>query len=679
MSKYKLDPYVRLGYENWQCWELYIQSAVLWKNAIIMFDPMPVNPQMQQQVIILATVAGTTTTPSITVNTQLTAEELKMYCDGLEKWRSANNIVKGVILGSVSNEVHHIVTLGDLAKEMYDKLRAEVIKQSSGSSAFGTQVELIRKVFKDVPTLENFEQHLSFYRTKNATLIATGSGLTDSFLAFLLLYSFSSLEDPVWSLTCSNISTSDIPIGQWSFNQVAGKLCEALRSMNCSAEMSTPATSQLALNAATSKAKPGHYNRLPCTYPNCLKLKTHPIEKCWAKEREEKEKEGAKKHRAKKVKKKATVESNSDSGSGLDSSDLGVGKKHHHANRSQAKTLHVLKATVGRVRSYKGHAAENVLFVAHPDSRVSNHMTHRLELFDSSSFKTLKKPIPVSLGDDSEVFVTGKGTIHVMFKVDGKNKEGKFNDVLYIPNLKVMLLSVGQSARLPHCKITFDDDICKYIDKNSSEVIARVYTSGKSDLYTLDAIPLAHKVDTKLTSSSSIDINILHRRLGHLRLDNCHLMVNRRLVDGVDKITGKEEFCEGCAYGRSKRKPHPPTGTRTRCRLERIHVDICGPLLSSIGGNCYFLLIVDEHTRYMWTEFMPKKSDAFARLQRWKLQAKQETNLKLQHLKLDGGMEFGSEAFEEWLAVNGVTHERSALYEHKQNGLAERGIQTISQ
>jgi len=174
--------------------------------------------------------------------------------------------------------------------------------------------------------MENFEQHLTFYRTKNATLIAAGSGLTDSFLAFLLLYSFSTLEDPVWKLTCSNISTSDVPIGQWSFNQVAGKLREALRSMSQSAETSAPATSQSALNAATNKAKPSRYSGPPCTYPNCLKPKTHPIDKCWAKERDEKEKESVKKHKAKKAKKKATIESDSGSGSGSESSDSDTGK-----------------------------------------------------------------------------------------------------------------------------------------------------------------------------------------------------------------------------------------------------------------------------------------------------------------------------------------------------------------
>lgn len=40
-----------------------------------------------------------------------------------------------------------------------------------------------------------------------------------------------------------------------------------------------------------------------------------------------------------------------------------------------------------------------------------------------------------------------------MFKVDGKEKEGEFTDVLFVPDLKVTLLSVGQLACLPHCKV----------------------------------------------------------------------------------------------------------------------------------------------------------------------------------------------------------------------------------
>src|SRR5258706_5891574 len=156
-------------------------------------------------------------------------------------------------------------------------------------------------------------------------------------------------------------------------------------------------------------------------------------------------------------------------------------------------------------------------------------------------------------------------------------------------------------------------------------------------------------------------------------------MINRQLVDGINGVVGEVEFCKGCAYGRSKWKPHPSTSTKTRRQLERIHGDICCPLPNSLGGNHYFLLLIDEHMHHHWVEFLPKKSNTFSRLQKWKLRAECETDLKLQYLKSDGGKEFSSKAFEDWLETDGVIHEKSTPYEHEQNGLAKRGIQNVSQ
>ncbi len=53
---------------------------------------------------------------------------------------------------------------------MYNKLQAAVIKQSSGSSAFGIRITLIDNQFNDAPTMDNFEKHLTFYHSKNTTL-----------------------------------------------------------------------------------------------------------------------------------------------------------------------------------------------------------------------------------------------------------------------------------------------------------------------------------------------------------------------------------------------------------------------------------------------------------------------------------------------------------------------------
>jgi hypothetical protein len=480
--------------------------------------------------------------------------------------------------------------------------------------------------------------------------------------------------------------TSDTPINQWSFEHVAGKLREALRNSVRPGGTSTSNTNQTALNANAGKTNTGRYSGPPCTYSGCRRPKSHATENCWTKEEDEKKKTNEKKkHKAKKAKKKeASDSSDTETGSDSESDSDQTRKKRHHANRSQAKsekTLRVLNASVTRAHSYRGKKATSNVFLAHPDSGASNHMSHKLEFFDPASFKTLSTPIPISLGDDSEIFATGRGTIRLMFNIDGKAKEGAFSDVLYVPELKVTLLSVGQSARLPHCKVVFDGDTCEYIDKNTNKVIARAHASGENDLYTLDASPVVQKVAAKIasTTSLSVDINVLHRRLGHLGIDNCRTLVDRRLVDGIDRVVGDVEFCKGCVYGRSKRKHHPATSTKTKRRLERVHIDLCGPLPDSLGGNRYFLLIIDEHTHYQWVEFLSKKSDAFSWLRKWKLSTEHEADLKLQCLKSDGGKEFGSEAFEEWLAMDGVIHEKSAPYEHEQNGLAERAIRNVSQ
>jgi len=276
-----------------------------------------------------------TTTPS--------AEELKMYREELKEWRTANNVVAGVILGSISVKVEHLINPEDSAKDMYDILKAEILKQSSGSSVYSTRIDLICKKFKDTPMLDNFEKHLTFYCSKNATLLAVGTGFDDSFLAFLLLYSFNSLEDPVWLMASTNIATLDVPINKWLFNQVAGKLRKAMHNNIHPAEASSSGTNQLALNAVTNKPTLGRYSRPPCTYAGCLKPKTHSTERCYAKERDEKNKEKDKKHKAKRAKKKAAV-SSSESESGSDSSDSE--SEHTQKKRHHAKTLCNLKATV---------------------------------------------------------------------------------------------------------------------------------------------------------------------------------------------------------------------------------------------------------------------------------------------------------------------------------------------
>lgn len=46
-------------------------------------------------------------------------------------------------------------------------------------------------------------------------------------------------------------------------------------------------------------------------------------------------------------------------------------------------------------------------------------------------------------------------------------------------------------------------------------------------------------------------------------------------------------------------------------RLELVHGDLCGPItLATPGGKKFFLLMVDDYSRYMWMELLPSKGYA---------------------------------------------------------------------
>jgi hypothetical protein len=50
-------------------------------------------------------------------------------------------------------------------------------------------------------------------------------------------------------------------------------------------------------------------------------------------------------------------------------------------------------------------------------------------------------------------------------------------------------------------------------------------------------------------------------------------------------------------------------------RLELVHGDLCGPISPATSrGNKYFLVLVDDLSRYMWVAAIPSKDRAAANI-----------------------------------------------------------------
>jgi Reverse transcriptase (RNA-dependent DNA polymerase)/Integrase core domain len=156
-------------------------------------------------------------------------------------------------------------------------------------------------------------------------------------------------------------------------------------------------------------------------------------------------------------------------------------------------------------------------------------------------------------------------------------------------------------------------------------------------------------------------------------------MSHEGLVEGLPFIEHVEQVCEGCLVGKQRRATFP---TKTQFRasetLELMHGDICGPILPSTpAGNRYFLLLVDDYSRFMWIALLPSKDKAFTAFKGIKVAVEVEQNKKLKALRTDRGGEFKSVEFEEYCKENGIKRYMTAPYSPQQNGIVERRNQTV--
>jgi transposase InsO family protein len=97
----------------------------------------------------------------------------------------------------------------------------------------------------------------------------------------------------------------------------------------------------------------------------------------------------------------------------------------------------------------------------------------------------------------------------------------------------------------------------------------------------------------------------------------------------------------------------------------------------SLNGSKYFLLFVDDYSRYCWVYFLKSKSDVFAKFVKFKAVVELETGNRLKILRSDNGGEYTSRQFEAYLAKEGIKHQLTVPYTTQQNGVSERRNRTL--
>ena len=172
------------------------------------------------------------------------------------------------------------------------------------------------------------------------------------------------------------------------------------------------------------------------------------------------------------------------------------------------------------------------------------------------------------------------------------------------------LLSMAQLCDLGF-KCIFGVDDVEIISVDGSNLILKGFRY--ENLYLVDFNASEAKLSTCLFTKSSMGW-LWHRRLGHVGMKQLNRSVKHDLVRGLKDVFEKDKLCSFCQVGKQVGNTHPKKSIMSTSKaFELLHMDLFGPTqYTSIGGNKYGFVIVDDYTRYTWVFFLVDKSNVFA-------------------------------------------------------------------
>ncbi|CAI7790466.1 unnamed protein product [Closterium sp. NIES-53] len=177
-----------------------------------------------------------------------------------------------------------------------------------------------------------------------------------------------------------------------------------------------------------------------------------------------------------------------------------------------------------------------------------------------------------------------------------------------------------------------------------------------------------------------------HHRLGHPSLPRLGGMASRVLVSGLPRSLpplppGPAPTCVPCVEGRQRAAPHSSEFSPTEAPLQTLHMDVWGPArVRGQGHGHYFLLVVDDYSRYTTVFPLRSKGDVsevlidWIRAARLHLRESFGSDFPVLRLHSDRGGEFSSARLGAFCRAQGIRQTFTLPASPQQNGIAERRI-----
>ena len=163
-----------------------------------------------------------------------------------------------------------------------------------------------------------------------------------------------------------------------------------------------------------------------------------------------------------------------------------------------------------------------------------------------------------------------------------------------------------------------------------------------------------------------------HARLGHVNHSIISLLNKQGQVHLTSLLPSPVLFST-CQLAKGHHLPYTRNEHRLSKVLDLIHCDIWGPSpVKSNLGFAYYVLFVDDYSRFTWLYLMKLKSEFFNIFLRFQKFVENQHSARIKIFQSDCGAEFTSNRFQAQLHTSGIHHQLSCPQTPAQNGRAER-------
>jgi len=239
------------------------------------------------------------------------------------------------------------------------------------------------------------------------------------------------------------------------------------------------------------------------------------------------------------------------------------------------------------------------------DNATNQHITANLEQLSLQQPYLGSKDVAVGNGTGLRIQNTGSMVFHT------PQSSFHLSKVLHCPQAYANLLSINQFCQDNACFFVLNGS--HYFVKDNRTGLTLLEGQSEGGLYPIQLKSFSVNKQHALTALLGVKTSaaVWHSRLGHASQPVVSQVLQQFSlpVSGVKQLNG---VCEPCQLGKSKQLPFQSSPRVSMCPLDLIHSDVWSCSTKSLGGCSYYVLFIDDFSRFTWLYPIHHKSDVFS-------------------------------------------------------------------